>query len=219
MIRETFGPHLRAERERRGISLDSIAAQTKIRKSFLESLERGDFSKWPAGDVFRRAYIRDYAEAIGLSPESVFGDFIRLFPVNDASPGVRASRPVSAAQEDPSPLAPLALTLDKGPNWRARLASRRVRAAALDACGLFLLGGVLALLTGSSVWMASGILAFVYYPVTAALWGRSIALRYLEARSTVQTAVSPLETVADPLFLTGTGGSHSAHVPQQTTTH
>ena len=65
MIREgqNFGSRLRAERERRGISLDAIADKTKIKKSFLESLERGDFSKWPAGTVFRRAYVRDYAAA------------------------------------------------------------------------------------------------------------------------------------------------------------
>ena len=64
---QSFGARLKAERERRGISLDSIAEQTKIQKAFLDSLERGDFSKWPAGEVFRRAYIRDYAAAIGLA--------------------------------------------------------------------------------------------------------------------------------------------------------
>jgi len=82
-----FGHGLRAERERRGISLESIAAQTKIKKAYLRGLEEGDFSNWPAGEVFRRAYVRDYATAIGLSPETVFSDFLRLFaqPERDAS--------------------------------------------------------------------------------------------------------------------------------------
>jgi transcriptional regulator with XRE-family HTH domain len=244
-MRETFGPRLKAERERRGISLDSIAAKTKIKKSFLESLERGDFSKWPAGTVFRRAYVRHYASAIGLSPESVLVDFIRLFPVDDVSPAHRAKPAAAAPQEDPSPLA---LTFDKASTWQTRLAGRRAGAAAIDACGLFALGGILALLTGSSVWTVTGTLAFVYYPATAVLWGRTIASRYLETRpmrrqvisisgveraiaettaprvaeppaAPVQTVVSRLEAVVDPLFLTATNRSHPAHLPQETTTH
>ena len=238
MIREsqTFGSRLRAERERRGISLDSIAEKTKIKKSFLESLERGDFSKWPAGTVFRRAYVRDYAGAIGLSPESVVVDFIRLFPVNPVSP----VSPVAPS--------PLALTFDTASTWHSRLAGRRARAAAIDAGGLLALGGILALLTGSSVWTVSGALAFVYYPATHALWGSSIASRCLEARrarrqviaigaaprSVAETAspsapepvafpaqpvASRLEAVVDPLLLTAASRSHSPHVQHETTTH
>ena len=236
MIREsqTFGSRLRAERERCGISLDSIAEKTKIKKSFLDSLERGDFSKWPAGTVFRRAYVRDYAAAIGLSPESVVVDFIRLFPVEAVSPAA------------PSPLV---LTFDTTSSWRSKLAGRRARAVAIDATGLLVLGGILALLIGSSVWTATGTLAFVYYPATYALWGSSIASRYFEARMTrrqviaisaaprrvtetvsssvpepiaalpVQTVASRLEAVVDPLLLTAASRSHSPSVQQETTTH
>ena len=236
MIREsqTFGSRLRAERERRGISLDSIAEKTKIKKSFLDSLERGDFSKWPAGTVFRRAYVRDYAAAIGLSPESVVVDFIRLFPVEAVSPAA------------PSPLV---LTFDTTSSWRSKLAGRRARAVAIDATGLLALGGILALLIGSSVWTATGTLAFVYYPATYALWGSSIASRYFEARMTrrqviaiaaprrvtetaspsapepvvaalpVQTVASRLEAVVDPLLLTAASRAHPSHVQQETTAH
>jgi transcriptional regulator with XRE-family HTH domain len=235
LIRESqnFGSRLRAERERRGISLDAIADQTKLKKSFLESLERGDFSKWPAGTVFRRAYVRDYAAAIGLPPESVVVDFIRLSPVED--------EPVVAPSS-------LTLTFDTASNWRSRLPARRVRAAAIDAGGLLTLGAVLALVTGSSVWTASGILAFVYYPVAYALWGRSVTARVLEARASrrdviafsgtarivaepaapspqkpvaipVQAVVSRPEAVVDPLLLTAAHRSPSSHVPQETTTH
>ena len=235
MIREsqTFGSRLRAERERRGISLDSIAEKTKIKKSFLESLERGDFSKWPAGTVFRRAYVRDYATAIGLSPESVIVDFIRLSPVDD--------EPIVA----PSPLT---LTFDTVPTRRSRLDARRAWAAAIDAGGLLALGGILALLTGGSVWMAAGTLAFVYYPAAYTLWGRSVAARYLEARATrrrviaisgtarivaervapslekpvaipVQAVVSHPEALVDPLLLAAASRSPSRHVPQEATTY
>jgi transcriptional regulator with XRE-family HTH domain len=235
LIREsqTFGSRLRGERERRGISLDSIAETTKIKKSFLESLERGDFSKWPAGTVFRRAYVRDYAAAIGLSPEAVIVDFIRLSPV-EAEPIVAPS--------------PLTLTFDTAPTRRSRLDARRAWAAAIEAGGLLALGAILALLTGGSVWTAAGTLAFVYYPAAYALWGRSVAARYLEARATrrqviaisgaarivaepaapspqkpvaipVQAVVSRPEAVVDPLLLAAASRSPSPHGPQETTTH
>ena len=61
-----FGPRLRHERERREISLKSIADNTKISRSLLEALERDDVSRWPTG-IFRRAFVRSYAEAIGLN--------------------------------------------------------------------------------------------------------------------------------------------------------
>jgi hypothetical protein len=45
-------------------------------------LERSDFSQWPGG-LFARAFVRDYATAIGLDPDEVVDDFCRLFPVGD----------------------------------------------------------------------------------------------------------------------------------------
>ena len=75
----TFGPRLRQERERRQISLDSIAANTKISQSLLEGLERDDVSKWPSG-IFRRSFVRSYAQAIGLDAEEIVKEFAERFP-------------------------------------------------------------------------------------------------------------------------------------------
>src|SRR5262249_6434468 len=74
-----FGPRLRQERERRQISLASIAANTKINRSLLEALERDDVSRWPSG-IFRRAFIRSYAKAIGMDPDEVGREFAERFP-------------------------------------------------------------------------------------------------------------------------------------------
>jgi transcriptional regulator with XRE-family HTH domain len=76
---ESFGARLRRQREQRNISLATIAEQTKIKTSLLEGLERDDVSHWPAG-IFRRAYIRAYADAIGLSPDTVVREFVELYP-------------------------------------------------------------------------------------------------------------------------------------------
>ena len=75
----TFGGRLRQQRERQHISLSAIAADTKIKVSLLEALERDDLSNWPQR-IYRRAYIRSYARAIGLDPESVVREFIELYP-------------------------------------------------------------------------------------------------------------------------------------------
>lgn len=79
---DTFGPRLRRERERRGISLDTIALLTNVSVELWIGLENNDFSKWPRG-LYARAFLRDYAQAIGLDATEVVDDFCRLFPVGD----------------------------------------------------------------------------------------------------------------------------------------
>jgi cytoskeletal protein RodZ len=80
--RDTFGLRLRAERERRGISLDTLACVTNVSAELWEGLERNDFSRWPSG-IFARSFIRDYARAIGLDETAVVDEFCRLFPIGD----------------------------------------------------------------------------------------------------------------------------------------
>src|SRR6476620_1252902 len=74
-----FGPRLRLERERRQISLTSIAENTKISRSLLEALERDDVSRWPTG-IFRRSFLRAYAQAIGLDADEIVKEFAERFP-------------------------------------------------------------------------------------------------------------------------------------------
>ncbi|HEY7170645.1 MAG TPA: helix-turn-helix transcriptional regulator [Vicinamibacterales bacterium] len=90
-----FGSKLRAARERRGVSLRQIAAQTKISVSVLEALERNDISRLPGG-IFSRAFVRSYAAEIGLDPEEVIQDFIAQFPDDS----VTAGHPQARAIED-----------------------------------------------------------------------------------------------------------------------
>lgn len=74
---ESFGARLRRTREEQQITLVTIAQQTKIKRSLLEGLERDDVSHWPSG-IFRRAYIRTYAQAIGLNPDAVVREFLEV---------------------------------------------------------------------------------------------------------------------------------------------
>src|SRR6185295_6349155 len=76
---ESLGARLRQQRERRQITLPAIAEETKIKLSLLEALERDDVSHWPAG-IFRRAFIRAYADAVNLEPDVVVREFLERYP-------------------------------------------------------------------------------------------------------------------------------------------
>jgi transcriptional regulator with XRE-family HTH domain len=106
---EKLGARLRQRREQQQIPLSTIAEQTKIKMSLLEELERDDVSHWPTG-IFRRAFIRAYALAIGLDPDAIVREFLERYPdpVEDCVPPV-----VAAPREDQ-------VTLSAGPPTRFR---------------------------------------------------------------------------------------------------
>jgi cytoskeletal protein RodZ len=105
--RDTFGPRLRRERERRGISLETIAALTNVSVELWQGFESNDLSRWPKG-VFARSFVRDYAKAVGLDANEIVDDFCRLFPLGDrrATPLIREQAKLighePAAKDDPA---------------------------------------------------------------------------------------------------------------------
>lgn len=82
MAPEAFGPNLRRLRVQRGVSLEHVATTTKIPADLLAGLERNDFRHWPSG-IFARAWVRQYAYAIGADPDSTVDEFCRWFPQGD----------------------------------------------------------------------------------------------------------------------------------------
>jgi cytoskeletal protein RodZ len=108
---DSLGARLRRQRERRDLTIAAIAAATKISPSLLEALERDDVSRWPSG-IFRRAFVRTYAEIIGLDPEDVVREFTANFPDPAGPP-----RPPSSTPRDADGSADLRLTLAEG--WTA----------------------------------------------------------------------------------------------------
>ena len=82
MTRDAYGPNLRRIRLQRGIALEQIADATKVPVELWAGLERNDISSWPSG-IFARAYIRQYAYAIGVDPDSTVDEFCRWFPQGD----------------------------------------------------------------------------------------------------------------------------------------
>jgi cytoskeletal protein RodZ len=93
-----FGGKLRLARERRGISLRQIAANTKISVAVLEALERNDISKLPGG-IFSRAFVRSYAIEVGLDPEQTVQEFLERF---ESQPPVSAAETRASVPEEES---------------------------------------------------------------------------------------------------------------------
>lgn len=69
-----FGSHLKHEREMRGISLEEIAASTKIQIRYLQALEDNQFDQLP-GTVFIKGFIRSYAKTIGCNAEDLISAY------------------------------------------------------------------------------------------------------------------------------------------------
>jgi transcriptional regulator with XRE-family HTH domain len=98
MSRQAFGPNLRRIRIQKGISIEQIASATKISGDLLSGLERNDFSRWPVG-IYARAYVRQYAYAIGVDPDSTVDEFCRWFAEGDR----RAERTIREQATDRRP--------------------------------------------------------------------------------------------------------------------
>lgn len=165
---DEFGPRLRQERQRRKISLQSISANTKVSVSLFEALERDDVSRWPSG-IFRRSFIRAYAEAIGIDAEATVREFVERFPdPADAQPDPLADTAAHARA------AGLRLTL--ADTWMpfsggALLSAVRRRSAAvvIDAGVIVLVALGLFLILGS-FWIPLSAFMVCYY------WGGILVL-------------------------------------------
>ena len=181
--RHTFGPRLRAERERRGISLDTIASVTKVSADLWDGLERNDFSRWPSG-IFARAFIRDYARAVGLDSDEVVDEFCRLFPIGDR----RAARLIKAQAElighSPSlretelpPDGDRRVAVRRDQQGRGvRLAPRAIAAGIDTSCALLLTAGV-SFILHTGFWTTAGVLGLSYYAATSIVFGATPGIR------------------------------------------
>jgi cytoskeleton protein RodZ len=86
----TVGARLRAAREKRGVSLKQIANSTRISVMSLEALERSDLARLPGG-IFTRAFVRAYAQEVGLDPDRTIQDFIAELPAEAVAATARSA--------------------------------------------------------------------------------------------------------------------------------
>ena len=69
-----FGDRLRREREMRGVTIEEVAAATRISPRFLEALENEQWDRLPGG-AFNRGFIRSVARYLGLDEESMVAEY------------------------------------------------------------------------------------------------------------------------------------------------
>ena len=90
--RASFGPILQRERQQRGITLDDVARATRLARRYLLALENESLNDLPGGP-YNRAYLRTYAEYLGLDADSLVRDYDkagRLVVEPDAMAAMRA---------------------------------------------------------------------------------------------------------------------------------
>lgn len=170
MHEEPFGRRLRAERERRRITLDLISANTKIPVGLLRDLEHDRLTHWPGG-IFRRSFVKSYAAAIGLDPEETLQEFLERYP----EPGRAAGG--SGAESATGAVAPAVRRRLTGQSFRLTLADehsrfvagavltgprRRLLAAAWDVSAP-LLTAALAYFVVGLFWIPLGIVMLSYF--------------------------------------------------------
>lgn len=80
-----LGQLLRKARLERKISLDDLQETTKIRKRYLEAIEDGNYKILP-GSFYVRAFIKSYAEAVGIDPNEVLKLYKTDLPPVEAEP-------------------------------------------------------------------------------------------------------------------------------------
>jgi cytoskeletal protein RodZ len=90
-----LGDVLRAAREGKGVDLQKVERDTKIRERYLSALERGEYRELP-GAVYTKGFLRNYGAYLGLDAEYLI-DLYRLETT------VAADRP--AAPTPPRPIA------------------------------------------------------------------------------------------------------------------
>jgi transcriptional regulator with XRE-family HTH domain len=103
-----IGPTLREARLRLGLTLADVEQRTRIKEMFLAALEDDRFDLLP-GDAYARAFLRTYADLLGLDAQALVGAYRARVPEGEQPPpAVRRPR-ADVARGRRSIIAPLAL--------------------------------------------------------------------------------------------------------------
>jgi transcriptional regulator with XRE-family HTH domain len=171
-----FAEYLRAERERRRLTIEQVAEETKIASRHLAALERGDVRNWPGG-MYRRAMMRAYAESIGVDREFALKQFEQAF---DAPP----------PHVDPPParIEPRRPALQ----WRPT----RGRARAAGASVLTIVAALIVWKVATSLATSDGEVAGTGTPVAAVSAAPAVQPAHLQTTASTPRAREPLAAVA-----------------------
>jgi transcriptional regulator with XRE-family HTH domain len=193
--RRAFGERLRRQRERQHVTLESIAASTKVAAALFAGLERGDCSRWPGG-MYNRSFIRAYAAAVQLNPDDTAAEFVEYYetPVPPAPPAPAAARTAISRVGGSA----LRLSLELDPVERRRRTARVAGLALLDVAIVVAVAGLVALSAGSHIWLTLAVTSLSY----------QVLARLVPAMTTTDRLTGPADgTASEP------GGQEAEDVP------
>lgn len=79
-----IGDRLKEARKSNGYTLDDLQQMTKIQKRYLIAVEEGNLDVLP-GDFYARAFIKQYAESVGLNGEELIQEHMDALPETENS--------------------------------------------------------------------------------------------------------------------------------------
>lgn len=79
---KTGGELLRDKRILKELSLETVAAKTKIKLEYLEAIESSNFADLPSS-TFAKGFLRNYASFLHLNPDTIVAMFRRDFTENE----------------------------------------------------------------------------------------------------------------------------------------
>jgi cytoskeletal protein RodZ len=170
LARLAYCAQLKDVRERRGVTLASIAERSKVNEGLYAALERADVSRWPTG-IYRRSFFREYAMALGLPVDSALSEFQQLFP------------------EEGEQRTPAALMIPSGP-MRMTLAGRTwLRAPRIQIVAALVDLIIVTAITSLAAWWmpfhpgaVAATVAIMYYSLATACLASSPASWWLRGR-------------------------------------
>src|SRR5690625_1763966 len=105
-----IGAILKEAREEKNISLDNLQESTKIQKRYLKAIEQGNFHILP-GTFYARAFIKEYAEAVGLNAEELLAGHENELPTSQPKDDVQYTRMQRTRRESQSNKDPIILSV------------------------------------------------------------------------------------------------------------
>ena len=105
MTTHPFFLELKSAREAKGLTLAQISDITRIIENHLEAIERGDIAILPQAYV--RAFIREYADTVGLDPAEIMRKYDAMLTGAPASPAPTTPVPTAPVPTAPVPTAPV----------------------------------------------------------------------------------------------------------------
>ena len=106
----SIGQTLASAREKAGLTVEQVAAATRIRRTLVMDIERDDFAS-SGGDFYARGHIRTIAQKVGVDPAPLLAEF------DAARPEAAPPRATDVFESETA-----ARPERRGPNWSAAMA-------------------------------------------------------------------------------------------------